>query len=111
MAPLWSSCAVVCSTVRRTWLMVGIGLLLGLVVGFLVGARVRIWPWRADWFEAAGTWFSAGLSAAILVFLAYRQEKVTRELEAVRQANERGLEALRISAGLIPFMLLISAVG
>jgi hypothetical protein len=76
----------VCSTVRYVWLVV-VGLL-GLVVGFLVGARVRLWPWEAGWFEAAGTWVSAGLSAAILVWLAYRSEKQAKELEATRQARD-----------------------
>jgi hypothetical protein len=76
---------VVCSTVR-VWLVI-VGLVC-LVVGFLLGARVRLWPWRADWFEAAGTWVSAGLSAAILVWLAVRSEKQAKELEASRQARD-----------------------
>ena len=81
--------AVVCSTVRRLWVVVA-GLV-GLVVGFLVGAHVRLWPWQAAWFEAAGTWVSAGLSAAILVWLAVRAEKHAKELEAARQARDEEL--------------------
>jgi hypothetical protein len=72
--------------VRYLWpVVVGVACL---VVGFLVGAHVRLWPWRADWFEAAGTWVSAGLSAAILVWLAVRSEKQAKELEATRQARD-----------------------
>jgi hypothetical protein len=80
---------VVCSTVRYLWLVV-VGLAC-LVVGFLVGARVRLWPWRADWFEAVGVWVSAGLSAAILVWLAVRSEKQASELETERRAREEEL--------------------
>jgi len=69
------------------WIVV-VGLV-GLVVGFLVGARLRLWPqWDANWTEAAGTWVSAGLSAAILVWLAVRSEKQAKELEDARQARE-----------------------
>ena len=54
----------------------------------------RLWPLNdANWVEAAGTWFSAALSAAILVVLAIRSERVTHRLEAARQASERELEA------------------
>jgi hypothetical protein len=28
-------------------------------VGFLVGARFRLWPWKVAWVEAAGTWVGA----------------------------------------------------
>jgi hypothetical protein len=78
---------VVCSTVRYVWLVV-VGLV-GLVAGFLVGARLRLWPpWDASWTEAAGTWVSAGLSATILVWLASRSQKQARELETARQARE-----------------------
>jgi len=63
--------------------------LVGLVVGFLVGARLRLWPpWDANWTEAAGTWVSAGLSAAILVWLAVRSEEQAKEQEAARQARD-----------------------
>jgi hypothetical protein len=68
----------------RLWLVV-VGLA-GLIVGFLVGARVRLWPWRADWFEATGVWVSAALSAAILVWLALRSEKLA-QAQAEEQAR------------------------
>jgi hypothetical protein len=78
--------AVVCSTVRYVRLVV-VGVA-GFVLGFLVGWRARLWPWEAAWAEAAGTWVSAGLSAAILVWLASRSEKQAKELEATRQARD-----------------------
>jgi hypothetical protein len=59
-----------------------------LVVGFLVGWRARLWPLEAAWVEAAGTWVSAGLSAAILVWLASRSEKQAKKLEATRQVRD-----------------------
>jgi hypothetical protein len=59
-------------------------------VGFLVEARFRLWPWKADWaeVEAVGTWFGAITSAAILAVLAIRSERFTRGLEASRQARD-----------------------
>ncbi len=48
-----------------------------------------------DWGRAPGTIY----------------QQAHREKELIAAIREAGLEALRISAGLVPFMLLISAVG
>jgi hypothetical protein len=74
--------------VRRLWVVAGLVGLIGLVVGFSVGARFWVRPWNPNWVEAWGTWFAAIASTVILVILTYRSEKFTRGLEVARRARD-----------------------
>ena len=73
---------------QRVWLFLVLVGLLGLVVGFTAALLLLPRSLSAPGLEAVGTWFSAALSAAILVVLAYRSERFTKALEDSRPAQQ-----------------------
>jgi hypothetical protein len=86
--------------VRRLWVVTGLlGVVVGLVVGFLVGARFRLWPWKAEWVEAAGTWVGAGVTllAVLLAWIAFNSEEFARR-RAIRREEDTERRRLQLAA-------------